>query len=716
MSDRKTLRLSSVATIALMPFVLAGAASAQGYVPSTAKGDWPMYFADPTGSRYSPGDQINAGNFNKLELAWHFKTDSLGAHPEFKLEGTPIEVNGVVYTTGGSRRDVIALDAKTGELKWVFGINEGLRAAISPRQLSGRGVSYWTDGNGDDRIIYITTGYRLVELNAHTGQPIESFGDHGIVDLKVGAYTGVMGQPGVYKQIDLTTGEIGLHSTPTVVDNTILVGSSFKEGGQPLEQNNTKGLTRAFDAKTGKLIWTFHNIPQKGEFGYDSWENNSADFNGNTGTWASMTVDKDAGIVYVPIEDPTDDYYGGGRPGNDLFGDSIVALDFATGKMKWYFQMVHHPIWDLDSSSPPLLVDINVDGKPIKAVAVPGKEAWLYTFDRLTGKPVWPIVEKPVTQSDVPGEETAKTQPYPTKPAPYARQLITPDELVDFTPELHAKALAMVKQYYKWAKSPVYEPPVVSNPTGGYPSAMLGTAPGSGTNWPGSGFNPETQVVFAPSGNGSSLQGLVPLPEGLSDLKYDAGTGGQVFRISGGPGFGTASDAPKVSMDDQKLAAALAAHPQTPIGPPPPRNVDGLPLLRPPYGTITAINLNTGDTLWHVANGDTPDEIRDNPALKGLNIPRTGQNDMNTGGLMMTKSLVINGDGAYTTQPGHPRGAYLRAFDQKTGNEVGAVYMPAPESADPMSYTYDGKQYIMVAVSGGNYSGDYLAYALPQGQ
>ena len=718
MSDRKLLlqRLSSVAAIALTPFILASAASAQGYTPSTTKGDWPMYFADPTGSRYSPQDQINASNFNKLELAWHFKTDALGSHPEYKLEGTPIEVNGTVYTTGGSRRDVIALDAKTGELKWVYGLNEGLRAAISPRQLSGRGVSYWTDGNGDDRIIYTTTGYRLIELNAHTGQPIEGFGDHGIVDLKVGAYTGVMGQPGVYKQIDLTTGVIGVHSTPTVADDVVMAGSSMKEGFQVTTQNNTKGITRAFDARTGKLIWTFHNIPQKGEFGYDSWKNNSADFNGNTGTWASMTVDKDLNTVYVPIEDPTDDYYGGGRPGNDLFGDSIVALDFTTGKMKWYYQMVHHPIWDLDSSSPPLLVDINVDGKPIKAVAVPGKEAWLYTFDRITGKPVWPIVEKPVTQSDVPGEELSKTQPFPTKPAPYARQIITDSELIDFTPEMHAQAEAIVKKYYKMAKTPVYEPPVVSNPTGGYPSAMLGTAPGAGTNWPGSGFNPETQVVFAPSGNGTSLQGLVPLPEGLSDLKYDAGTGGQIFRISGGPGFGSASDAPKISMDDQKLAAALAAHPQTAIGAPPPRNVDGLPLARPPYGTITAINLNTGDTLWHVANGDTPDEIRDNPALKGLNFPRTGQNDMNTGGLMMTKSLVINGDGAYTTQPGHPRGAYLRAFDQKTGSEVGAVYMPAPESADPMSYSLDGKQYIMVAVSGGNYSGDYLAYALPQGQ
>ena len=242
----------------------------------------------------------------------------------------------------------------------------------APRQLSGRGVSYWTDGNGDDRIIYITTGYRLVELNAHTGQPIDSFGDHGMVDLKVGAYTGVMGQPGVYKQIDLTTGEIGLHSTPTVVDNTVLVGSSFKEGSQPLEQNNTKGLTRAFDAKTGKLIWTFHNIPQKGEFGYDSWKNNSADFNGNTGTWAGMTVDPDADTVYAADRRSHRRLLmAARRPGNDLFGDCLVALDLTTGKMKWYYQVAHHPIWDYDMSSPPLLVDITVDGKPVKAVAVP---------------------------------------------------------------------------------------------------------------------------------------------------------------------------------------------------------------------------------------------------------------------------------------------------------------------------------------------------------
>ena len=708
-------RLSSVAAIALAPFAIAGAVHAQGYTPSTSKGDWAWYFADQTGSRYSPQDQINASNFNKLELAWHFKTDAMGAHPEYKLEGTPLEVNGTVYTTAGSRRAVVALDAKTGELKWVYSMNEGLRAAIAPRQLSGRGVSFWTDGKGDDRIIYITTGYRLVELSAKTGQPIDSFGEHGVTDLKIGAYTGVMGQPGVYKQIDLTTGEIGLHSTPTVSGNTVLVGSSFKEGSQPLEQNNTKGITRAFDVLTGKLIWTFHNIPQKGEFGYDSWEKNSADFNGNTGTWASMTVDQKNGIVFAPMEDPTDDAYGGGRPGNDLFGDSVVALDIATGKMKWYYQVTHHPIWDYDMSSPPLVADIVVDGKPVQALAVPSKQANLYMFDRITGKPIWPIVEKPVMQSDVPGEKTSKTQPFPTKPLPYSRQSITDADLVDFTPAIKKEAQDLIKAHYKMAPQ-MFGPAVVSDPKGGYPSAILDIGGLSGgTNWPGAGFDPETHVAFLPALNaGISMFGLVPMPEGLSDLKYDEGVGGQVFRIGAGPGFGSSSDAPKVSADDQKLAAALAAHPQVAVGPPPPRTVQGLPLVKPPYGTVTALNMDQGEITWQVAHGDTPDEIKNNPALKGLNIPKTGQ--AGNVGEVITKSLVVLGDPQYSTQPGHPRGAYLRAYDQKSGDQVGAVYMPAPQSGSPMTYSYDGKQYIMVAVSGGNYSGDYLAYALPAGQ
>jgi quinoprotein glucose dehydrogenase len=706
--------LSSVSALGLVPFLLAGAAWAQTAPygqPSTAKGDWPLYFADTSGSRYLPFDQINASNFNKLEVAWHFKTDQLGAHPEFKLEGTPIEVNGTVYTTGGSRRDVVALDAKTGELKWVYSMNEGLRAALSPRQLSGRGVAYWTDGNGDDRILYITTGYRMVALNAHTGKPVEAFGDHGVVDLKVGAYHGVFGQPGQYQQVDLVTGEIGLHSTPTVVGNTILVGSSFKEGAQPLEQNNTKGLTRAFDTRTGKLLWTFHNIPQKGEPGYESWEKSSADFNGNTGTWASITADPELNSAYLPVEDPTDDYYGGARPGNDLYGDSLVCVDLTTGKLKWYFQVVHHPIWDYDMSSPPLLVNATIDGQPRKLVAVPSKENFLYVFDRETGKPVWPIVEKSVPQSDVPGEKTSKTQPYPSKPAPYARQEVTTNDLIDFTPAMRAQAQDIVKKYYKPA--PMFGPAVASKIGGPYGTLLIGHG-GGGTNWPGASFNPESHVVFAPAANaGVEMLGLVEPPAGLADLKYLQGTAGQPFRINGGPGFGSSSDAPKVSDDEKKLAAALAAHPQTAVEAPPPRNLNGLPLVKPPYGLLTAISLDTGDQLWQVPNGDTPDEVKNNPQLKGMTIPRTGQSAQE--GVALTKTLVIQGDGLYSTSNGHPRGAYLRGYDQKTGQEVGAVWMPAPQSGSPMTYSYDGKQYIIVAVSGGNYSGDYLAFSLPGG-
>jgi quinoprotein glucose dehydrogenase len=710
------LRLSSVAAIALSPLLFVGEAGAQGTQPygqpSTAKGDWPMYFADPSGSRYSPLDQINGSNFNQLQQAWHFKTDNLGGRPEYKLEGTPLEVNGTVYTTAGSRRDVVALDARTGELKWVYSLNEGLRAAISPRQLSGRGVSYWTDGNGDDRIIFVSTGFRLVELNAHTGQPIESFGDHGMVDMRVGYYTGVMGQPGVYKQIDLITGEIGLHSTPTVVDDVVLVGSSMREGSQPLTQNNTKGLTRAYDARTGKVLWTFHNIPQKGEPGYEGWEKNSADYNGNTGTWASMTVDKELNSVYVPVEEPTNDTYGGLRPGNDLYGDSLVCLDLHTGKLKWYYQVVHHPIWNFDMTSPPLLVDVMVDGKPVKAVAAVNKTAFLYVFDRVTGKPIWPMIEKPVQQSNVPGEKTARTQPFPTKPAPYGLQYIrSDDDLIDFTPALRQQALDLIKKNY--VLGGMFAPSIVSKQP--FPIAEFGGTGGTGgTNWPGGAFDPETGIVYLHANNAAqTFKSLVAPPPGLSDEPYLEGTAGRPFTVGNGPGFGVASDAPKVSPEQAKLAAIFKEHPEVANAPQPPRNVSGLPLIKPPYGTLNAIDLNTGNILWQVAHGDTPDEIRDNPVLKGLTIPKTGQ----TGnvGMLVTKTLVIIGDPQYSTAPGHPRGAMLRAYDKKTGAQVGEVWMPAPQSGSPMTYNYNGKQYIIVAVSGGNYSGDYIAFSLPSG-
>src|SRR6266699_1799912 len=510
--------------------------SGQGYLPSTKNGDWTHYTADVRGTKYMPLDQINAANFNKLEVAWRFKTDNLGTRPEFKLEGTPLAIRGVLYTTAGTRRSVISLDGKTGELIWAHSYREGNRAAIAPRQLSGRGVSYWTDGKGDERILYVTTGYRLIALNAKNGAMIPSFGENGVVDLKKGAVFG-KGQ-----QIDLETGEIGLHATPAVVKDVVIVGSSFKEGMTVVTHNNTKGLVRAFDVKTGKVLWTFNTIPRPGDFGNDTWENESWATNGNTGVWSQITVDEEAGLVYLPVEDPTSDYYGGHRPGNNLFGDSIVCVDLKTGQRKWHFQVVHHPIWDYDMSSAPILLDANVNGKLIKAVAVPSKQSFLYVFDRITGQPVWPIEERPVPKGGVPAEWYSPTQPYPTKPPAYARQAVTVDELIDFTPALRAQALQVVESF---KMGPMFNPPVLSKLGGPFAALTIGTT-GGGTNWPGAAYDPETHTVYAQAANSQIVPiGLIEPPEGFSDIKYVLGTAGQPFRVSEGPGFGSAADFPQ---------------------------------------------------------------------------------------------------------------------------------------------------------------------------
>jgi len=662
-------------------------------------GEWAWYTADMAGTKYRPLDQINASNFNKLEIAWRFKTDNLGSRPEYKLEGTPLMVNGVLYTTAGTRRSVIALDAKSGELNWVYNLHEGNRAVVAARQLSGRGVAYWSDGRGDDRVLYVTTGYRLIALNAKDGHLITSFGENGIVDLKKGMVTGT-GQ-----QIDLETGEAGLHSTPLIVNDVALVGSSFKEGMTVTTHNNTKGLVRAFDVRSGKLLWTFNTIPRPGEFGNETWENGSWAQNGNTGVWTQMSADPELGLVYLPVEDPTSDYYGGARPGDNLFGDSLVCVDLKTGKRKWHYQFVHHPIWDFDISSAPILLDLNVNGKTIKAVTVPTKQVWMYTFDRVTGQPVWPIEERPVQQSDVPGEKSAKTQPFPTKPPAYARNEIKiPDDLIDFTPEMRAQAKDIVSRY---RVAGVFNPPLVGDSKGLLGALNIGHS-GGGTNWPGGGADPETHIVYVEANN-SQVQSMTlrTPPPGFSDLQFVSGRNDQPFRIAEAAGTGTAADAPQ-----RKLApgappeAAFAGN----FGPNP-LQVQGLPLIKPPYGIISAIDMDKGEILWQVPYGETPDNVRNHPALKGLKIGNTGQGG--SVGLLVTKTLVVLGDSQVTNPGTHPRGAMLRAYDKKSGKEVGAVWMPAPQSGSPMTYMWQGKQYIVVAVSGGNYSGEYLAFALP---
>ena len=654
---------------------LGGGVSAQQ--PSTANGEWTHYTGDVRGARYSPLDQIDAGNFEDLEVAWTFKTDNFGPQPENKLEGTPLMVGGVLYTTAGTRRAVIALDATTGELLWSYRLDEGARADAAPRQLSGRGLSYWTDGQGNERIFYVTIGYRLVSLDAKTGRPIPDFGIDGMVDLKMGA---VVGRNGRQEQIDLVTGEIGLHSTPTVTGDKVIVGSAMLSGRSNKHKTNTKGLVRAFDARTGEQLWRFDPMPGPGEFGHETWEDGSWEYTGNVGVWTQITVDEEAGLVYLPVESPTNDFYGGNRPGDNLFAESLVAVDRDTGEYVWHYQTVHHPIWDHDLSSWAILADINVDGREIKALAMPSKQSRLYVFDRITGAPVWPIVETPVPQSDVPGEKTSPTQPIPSRPAPYARAFLVEEDLIDFTPEMRQQALANLERY-RWEESP-YVPPILGSVEGLMGAINVGNVDG-GTIWAGGSLDPETQIVYVQAANDKvDATSINPVPPEEGDAAYN-GDAADNLGVAG----------PEGSSGGNGL------------------EVQELPIVKPPYGVISAIDLNTGEILWQVPHGDTPDYIRYSPALEGIEVPKTGQGE--SVGVMVTKTLVVSGDPEVTDPPWRPRGAMMRAYDKTTGDQVGEVWMPAQVSGSPMTYMVDGKQYIVIAVSGGPYSGEYIAYTLP---
>src|SRR5471030_1617059 len=689
------MHLMKTGTLFLSFVFIAAAADGQ---PSSKSVEWPTYGADLANSKYRPLDQIDASNFGKLEVAWRFKTDSIGNRPEYKLEGTPLMVNGVVYATAGSRRAAIALDAATGELLWVHGEHEGPRGAAAPRQLSGRGLAYWTDGKNDARIFYTTPGYRLIALDAKTGSVVPAFGKDGVVDLKLEDDQKILP--------DLTTGEVGLQSAPVVAKDTVIIGASFREGMTPKSMRNNKGYVRGFDVRTGKRMWIFHTIPVKGEFGYDTWEKGSAEYTGNTGVWTQISVDEQLGLVYLPVESPTGDYYGGHRPGNNLFVESLVCVDLKTGQRKWHYQLVHHPLRDMDISSAPLLADINVNGRAIKAVAQPTKQGILYVLDRVTGKPVWPIEERPVEKGNAPGEWYSPTQPIPTKPPAYSRNGVTVNDLIDFTPALHDEALTLVAKY---KIGPVFTPPSLSKVDGPLATLTLGTASG-GTNWPGGSYDPETHMVYAYACNACLTPiGVVPAPKEISDMDYVMGTAGREVRIARGPGENAGADSPLPVRTAPAAPPVAGGGGGAGFG----LNVQGLPLIKPPYGTISAINLDSGEIVWQVPHGDTPDVIRNSPALKGLDIKRTGQSGYNVGTLI-TKTLVIAGDGQVTTTPQHPRGAMLRAYDKATGKEAGAVWMPAPQSGSPMTYMLNGRQYIVVAVSGGPYSGEYLAFTLPQ--
>jgi quinoprotein glucose dehydrogenase len=668
--------------------LLSAVVSAQS---GATNGEWRTYGADLGNSRYSPLDQISAANFGNLEVAWRFKTDTLGPRPEYQFESTPLMVGGILYSTAGTRRAVVALDAATGELLWMHSEREGPRGGAAPRQLSGRGLAYWSDGASDARILYVTPGYRLVALDAKTGVLVDRFGDHGVVDLKKDDD----------QDIDLVNGEVGLHATPVVARDVVIVGAAHRSGGVPRSRANVKGYVRGFDVRTGKRLWIFHTIPSPGEFGNDSWEKDSWSYTGNAGVWAQISVDEELGLAYLPVELPTGDYYGGHRPGNGLFGESLVAVDLKTGVRKWHYQLVHHGIWDHDIPCAPILADITVNGKRIKAVAQPTKQAWLYVFDRVTGQPVWPIEERPVPKGDVPGEWYAATQPFVTKPPAYDRQGVLDDYLIDFTPELHQQALDVVSKY---KLGPLFTPPVVSTLPG--PLATLTAAFAS--NWPGGAYDPETHLLYVHSQSGVNPLGLVKPSDPKIDFAWVQGSAATGMRTTLGSGGGAGADASTTDRANARTAAPAAA--ASGEGGGGGLTVQGLPLVKPPYGRITAINLDTGDIQWQVAHGETPDNVKNHPLLKGMNIPRTGQ--AGNVGTLVTKTLVIAGEPRVTTQNGR-RVAMLRAYDKKSGADAGAVPMPAPQSGSPMTYMLNGRQYLVVAISGGTYSGELVAFALP---
>jgi quinoprotein glucose dehydrogenase len=548
------------------------------------------------------------------------------------------------------------VDAGTGETLWTWRPDEGARFDAAPRKVH-RGVAYWSSGQ-DERIVVVTPGFQLVSLDAKTGRPIQGFGQGGTIDL--------------FKLLDNDssldpTGRIGNSSPPVISNDVIVVGPALTPGGR-VNIANVKADIMGFDVRTGRKLWTFHTIPREGEPGFESWKGDSAQYTGNAGIWGPFSADPALGYVYLSIESATNDVYGGHRPGNNLYSDSLVCLDIKTGKMIWYQQLVHHDIWDYDMPPHPILLNLTVDGKPVRAVVQLTKQAIAYVFDRTNGRPVWGWEERPVAQTDAPGEWTAKTQPFPIKPPPFDVHRITEDNLIDFTPELRAQAKKAVEGF---RLGPIYTPPSVLV-QGGNRGTIVVPGLGGGANWQSGAADPETGYVYVGSVTTPTVVGLNKNDPANSAVDADYVMGGTLPTIQ------------------------------------------GLRLLKPPYGRITAYNMNKGDIAWQIPNGDTPANVKNNPALKGVNIPKTGS-PFNAG-LLVTKTLLIAGEGSGGA-------AILHAYDKATGAEIFQMPMPGPQVSLPMSYMLNGRQFIVLGVRGSaanaqtgapGFGAQLIAYALPQ--
>ena len=594
-------------------------------------GQWRRSNGDAGATRYADLDQITSENAARLQVAWQWAGGNFGPAPEFKSETTPLMVDGVLYFTAGVRRDVVAIDAGTAEMLWMHRLDEGERGAVAPRRNSGRGVSYWTDGRGDERIFVITPGFHLVALDATTGMPIPNFGNDGVVDMKLG----------FDQTVALDEQNLGSSSPGIVFEDLIIVGPAMTGSGRPRSQVGVPSHITAWDTRTGERRWIFHTVPKPGEFGYDTWENDSARIGGNAGAWAPLALDEDLGYVYLPIEVATSDYYGGHRLGDNLFSSSLVCLDARTGERVWHYQIVHHDIYEYDNPSAPILMDVTVDGRDVHAVVQLTKQAFAFAFDRVTGEPLWPIEERPVPPSDIPGERASLTQPFPTRPAAFDQQGATEDDLIDLTPELRAEALEIARRF---RLGPLYAPPSLADADDGTSGTVQVPGTAGGALWEGAAVDVATGVMYVGTTTSPTLLALTHDPA-YSDVAY----------ISTGPAI---------------------------PGP------QGLPLFKPPFGRITAIDMNTGDHLWMKPNGGTPASVRNHPALAGVDFLPTGSRARAL--LLATRTLLFAGEG----WGGEP---YFRAYDKRTGAIVAEIELPAPVSSLPMTYMHDGKQFIVFA-------------------
>ena len=665
------------------------------HTQSRPTGEWRAYGGDKGYTRYSPLDQINADNVAKLRIVWRrpaidsqFTSAFPDLNPSPYFRPTPIMIDGVLYTPNAVGL-IEAFDAGTGRTVWVQEPADKSLQAVAGQSM--RAVDTW--GTERDRRILVVRGTNLYALDAKTGRTFADFGDHGLVNLKRHELYASAG----FRQTN----------APIVVGDVVVVAGNGGGGGDlGTRKESAPEDVRGYDVRTGRLLWTFHVRPRPGEFGDDTW-GDALHWSGDMGAWGALTADEELGYVYVPLTAPTNAMYGGHRPGQNLFSNSLVCLDAKTGRRVWHYQMVHHDLWDYDNVGAPVLGDITVNGKRIKAVMQVNKTAFVYVFDRVTGEPVWPIEERPVPQSDVPGERSWPTQPFPTKPPAFDRQGLTEGDLIDFTPELRAEALAIAKRY---VIGPLFTPPSLAT-DGGKQGTIVMPGTWGAANWNTPAFDPETGIFYAASNTIAYINDLEAPRDPRATIKYalkqlppPAARANAPAANAPAPGPGTVQGpfGPTTAAGQERSDRLQRGHE--------PMLANGLPIYKPPYGRLTAIDLTRGEIMWQVANGDGP---RHHPALKGLNLPPLG-----TAGRpapLVTRTLLFIGEGSDAI-PGVPSDAFgntFRAYDKATGKVIWETELPAGTTGAPMTYLHKGRQYIVVAIGGKNHPPEFVALGLP---